>query len=107
MVKKQDLKNTEHAEIIALKALDFLAQDPDRLGRFIALSGIGPDELRQRAGTPALLTAVLDHVLQDESSLLVFCSLNAIAPEDVAPAHRTLAETAAQLQSDDHAKPAP
>ncbi|MCH9764833.1 MAG: DUF3572 domain-containing protein [Alphaproteobacteria bacterium] len=80
----------------ALKGLDFLAQDPDRLGRFVALTGIGPDQLRAEAGTPLILAAVLDHLLSDESQLLVFCSLNGITPETIQPAHQALVEAAQQ-----------
>lgn len=89
----------ETAEIIALKGLDFLAQEPERLGRFIALTGIGPEELRDRAGTPALLAAVLEHFLSDESSLLVFASLHNVSTDDIAPAHGMLASAAESAQS--------
>ncbi len=94
MSNKNQLPNLEHAEIIALKGLDYLAQDGDRLGRFIALTGIGPAQLRSEAGSPAVLAGVLEYLLSDESTLLVFCSLNAIAPDDIAPTHRLLAEAA-------------
>jgi len=94
MSNKLQLPNLENAEIIALKGLDYLAQDGDRLGRFIALTGIGPIQLRNEAGTPAVLAGVLEYMLSDESTLLVFCSLNAIAADDIAPAHRLLVETA-------------
>lgn len=91
---KSQTPSLETAEILALKGLDFLAQDSDRLGRFIALTGIGPERLRSDAGTPAVLAGVLDYILSDESTLLVFCSMNTLAPEEVAPAHRLLVEAA-------------
>lgn len=91
---KSHLPSLENAEIIALKGLDYLAQDAERLGRFIALTGIGPDQLRSEAGTPHVLAGVLEYILTDESNLLVFCSLNAIAPDDIAPAHHVLTEAA-------------
>ena len=85
-----DTADLEKAEVLALQALDFLAQEPERLGRFLALSGIGPAQLRDSAGSPHTLAGVLDHLLQDESLLLVFCSLNGHLPQSVAPARQVL-----------------
>jgi hypothetical protein len=78
------------AEAIALRALAFLAEDPERLGRFLALSGIGPSELRSRASDPALLGGVLDHLLSDERLLLAFAEANELKPEAAARARRHL-----------------
>jgi len=64
--------STEEAEIISLKALAFLANDGDRLGRFLALSGIDPADIRAAAQNPRFLAGVLNHLLQDESLLLTF-----------------------------------
>lgn len=80
----------EEAETLAINALQFLAGDPARLGRFLALTGLGPSELRANAGERHLLAAVLDHVLRDESLLLVFAADHRIAPERVALAHHSL-----------------
>ena len=41
--------DADQAEIIALQALAFLAEDAQRLGSFLALTGLGPDELRAQA----------------------------------------------------------
>jgi Protein of unknown function (DUF3572) len=86
--------DVDSAETIALSALAFLAEDPPRLGRFLALTGVGPDELRTNARAPRILAAVLNHLLQDESLLLVFAATNGIAPELIAPAQAVLEEEA-------------
>ena len=39
----------ELAETVAIQALSYIAEEPDRLGRFLALSGIGPESLRDAA----------------------------------------------------------
>jgi hypothetical protein len=62
----------EEAEVIALKALAFLANDAQRLGRFLALSGMSPGDIREAAAGPQFLAGVLNHLLQDESLLLTF-----------------------------------
>jgi hypothetical protein len=84
----------EEAQSIALMALAFLAEDASRLSRFLALTGIGPEELRAGADTPQTLAAVLDHVMGDESLLLVFSASKDVPAEDVAPARAVLAKAA-------------
>ena len=81
--------------IVGLQALTFLAADSDRLQRFLALTGLGPDDIRARAEQPAFLAGVLDHLLADESLLLIFCEEAGLAPE--APRRARMA-----LQSDGH-----
>lgn len=80
----------DDAETLGLSTLQFLASDPARLGRFLALTGIGPAELKASAGEPHLLAAVLDHLLQDESLLLVFSAEYRVPPELITLAHRNL-----------------
>ena len=82
--------DADQAETIAVSALAFLAQDIQRLGRFLALTGIGPAELRQQARTARVLVAVLDHLSHDESLLLAFAATSAIAPQHIAAAQSVL-----------------
>lgn len=65
--------------MLALDALTFLAGEPERLGRFLASTGIGPADLMARAADPALLARILDHVLADES-LLHLCAAETGVP---------------------------
>ena len=78
------------AEALALHALTFLAGNPERLGRFLALSGIGPADLKAHAAEPAFLGGVLDHLLSDEPLLLAFGKECDLPPEAVAQARRFL-----------------
>ena len=77
-------------ELVGLAALGFLACEPDRLARFLALTGMGLEALRERAGEPALLAAVLDHLLADESLLFLFAEAEALHPSEVAAARAKL-----------------
>ena len=72
--------DADQAKEIALTALSFLADDMARLGGFLALTGIGPAELRREADTPRVLAAVLDHLLRDENLLLLFAGASAVPP---------------------------
>lgn len=88
----------ELAETLALRALAFLAGEPERLGRFLALTGIGPDRLRAAAGTPETLAAVLDYLLADESLLLTFTSGADVKPYSVGHALAVLTRETRSLE---------
>jgi hypothetical protein len=77
-------------EVVGLAALGFLAGEPERLVRFLGLSGMTPQDLRERAGKPELLAAVLDHLMADESLLFLFAEAEAMHPAEVAAARRKL-----------------
>ena len=54
---------------IATQALAYIAGDWARLGRFLAESGLGPENLRQAARDPSFLPAVLDFILSHERKM--------------------------------------
>jgi Protein of unknown function (DUF3572) len=80
----------EAAAELAIAALTFLAGDEERLGRFLALTGIAPASLRAVAREPGFLLGVLDHVAADEALLLAFANESGIDPEDVVAARDAL-----------------
>lgn len=82
------------AEDIAIRALGFLASDPERLDRFLSFTGLGPENLRAAAQTPGFLASVLDHVASDESLLMALAGNLGLSPDVVARAHRTMAAPA-------------
>lgn len=71
------------AEETAIAVLGWLAGEPDMLGRFLALSGTRPDQLRQSVGDPAFMAGMLDFLMAHEPSLLAFCSATGTEPEAV------------------------
>lgn len=83
-------ESSEEAEIIALKVLGFLAVEPDRLHRFMDLSGLDVTAIRASAGDPAFLGALLDHVLSDQILLLIFAEENGLKPERIVQLRRKL-----------------
>jgi Protein of unknown function (DUF3572) len=76
----------EGAEMLAIQALAFIAEDPDRMGAFLAATGIAPDTIRGAAGSPDFLAGVLEHMLADESLLLAFAGSAGLDPAEIAPA---------------------
>ena len=81
----------EAAEAIGLAALVFVTEDGQRLERFLAETGLSPDDLRASAGTREGLAGILDHLLADESLLMVFVASASLDPAAIAPARDMLA----------------
>ena len=80
----------DEAQAVAIRAVEFLARDDDRLGRFLALTGVGPGDIAAGLSEPAFLVGVLDHVMSDESLLFLFCEQVGLAPDLPATARRSL-----------------
>jgi len=81
----------EAAETLAIQALTFLANQPERLARFLAATGIGPDSLRKAAREPLFLAGVLDHLATDELLLKEFAAEAEIDPLAIGDARAALA----------------
>lgn len=78
------------AEEAAIAALGFIAEDSERLERFLALSGLGPQNLRSAAGSPGFFVGVLDYLLTDEKLLIAFAARQGWRPEEVERARSAL-----------------
>ncbi len=89
-MKKPVHNPREVAEIVAVQALSFIAGDPERLGLFLAESGIGPETLRNAAADPHFLASVLDFVLRDDATVKAFASVSQLHPTNIAAAHQAL-----------------
>jgi hypothetical protein len=89
-VNFKTLASRKDGEELAVAALGFLAAEPDRLDRFLALSGLGPHNLRAAAADPGFLAAVLDYLLGDEPVLLAFAAERGLPPERVAAARAAM-----------------
>jgi hypothetical protein len=92
-LKKQRSMPPEAAEALAIQALTFVGRDPTELGRFLALTGIGPAELRQVAHEPGFLVGVFDYILGHEPTLIAFAEDAGLQPFDVALAREVLGGT--------------
>jgi hypothetical protein len=78
------------AEMLAIQALAFIADDPDAMSRFIEASGVSVAEIRRAAREPGFLAGVLEHMLADETLLLAFADSAGIDPAGIARASRAL-----------------
>ena len=80
----------EAAEGLAIQALTFIAGDTERLGRFLAVTGIGPAEIRAAAREPRFLAGVLDYLASDERLAAEFSAEAGFGPSDIAKAYAAL-----------------
>ena len=70
----------ELAETVAIQALGFIAEEPERLQPFLALTGIEAQSLRDAAREPNFLLGVLDYLAGDDALLAAFAGDAAIEP---------------------------
>ena len=89
-LRKLIQKPREAAEIVAIQALSFVAGDPERLGLFLAESGIGPETLRTAAANPHFLVSVLDFVMRDDATVKAFATASELHPTNIAAARQAL-----------------
>jgi Protein of unknown function (DUF3572) len=80
----------EHAELIAIRALAFLAADANRLERFLALSGLAPGDIREASRRPGFFAGVLHHIMADDRIALAFASEESLTPVELEAAATAL-----------------
>jgi hypothetical protein len=86
---------------MAIQALTFLAEEPERLGRFLAITGLEAGQIRAAAGEPGFLAGVLEHMLGDESLLIAFAASAGIDPAAVGRARGALGRTSDRTRERD------
>ena len=89
-MKRPSSAAREAAEILAIQALSFIAEEPERLNGLLSATGLTPNRLRESANQPDFLAGVLEHMLADESLLLAFADSAGIDPAAVARARNAL-----------------
>jgi len=82
--------NRDEAENIAVSAFGFIAGEEERMGRFLAVSGLRPETIRSAASDPGFFAGILDYVVSDEPLLLALAQALNTKPEHIMAAHWTL-----------------
>jgi uncharacterized protein DUF3572 len=82
-VKQRLSMTAEVAEGLAIQAFTYIAGNGERLGRFLAATGMGPAEIRAASREPGFLVGVLDHVAQNERLLTDFAADSGVNPVDI------------------------
>ena len=84
------LKTAVDAEVVAIRALGYIAADETLFERFLALTGFGAEDIRERVTDPGFLGGVLDFLLGDERLVIAFAEASDLAPEVPMMARRKL-----------------
>ena len=83
--------SAQEGEGLAVAALEYLAAEPDRLSRFLGISGLGPQNLRAAAADPHFLASVLDYVIADEPLLIGLAASRDLPPQRIVAARAAMA----------------
>jgi hypothetical protein len=78
------------AQDVAVAAFGFIAAEPRRLGRFLEMTGIALESIREATRETHFLAGVLDHISNDEPLLLTFAAQTGIDPNEVIRARAIL-----------------
>lgn len=89
--KHKPLSTQHAAREVAIGILGFMAADPERIGPFLAESGLSPADLRSVAGSTAFHVALLDHLINRQDLLLDYAAQAKIDPGHVVAAREILA----------------
>ncbi|MDF1777458.1 MAG: DUF3572 domain-containing protein [Rhizobiaceae bacterium] len=71
------------SESRSVDILTWITENDDLMSRFLALSGIDPQYMREAAGEPGFLAAVVGFLMEHEPTLLAYCEARNVAPEQV------------------------
>jgi hypothetical protein len=77
-------------EAMALGALSWVLSDDARADRFLALTGLTPDDLRERIDEREVLAAVLRFLEAHEPDLLAAADMLGVPPTEIAEARQRL-----------------
>lgn len=67
------MRRQEQAEVVALKALGWLASNEELLPVFLGATGASAEDMRGRANDPAFLISVLDFLTMNDAWVIAFC----------------------------------
>ncbi len=87
---KYTIMESDEAEILALKALTYLAGLDEVMDRFSDLTGMAQGDIVERASDTEMLAGILEFYLSDEALLTEFCEAFEIPLEAPARAHAAL-----------------
>ncbi|UTW57024.1 DUF3572 domain-containing protein [Kordiimonas sp. SCSIO 12603] len=80
----------DFASEIAFKAIGFIVGDDTLRDRFLALSGLSPDEIRANLAEVDFQASILDFLISNEPDLILFAEETGEKPENIVHAWRAL-----------------
>ena len=81
---------TDEAETLAVAAFSAITGDEERMSRFMSISGLRPETIRQAAESSRFFAAILEYVVSDEPLLVALATELGVRPERLMAAHLAL-----------------
>jgi hypothetical protein len=88
--RNQSINDTPDPFVTGLQLLAYIVADPDLGARFLALTGLTADDLRNSAAEAGVLAALVDFVAARETDLVAAADAIGVAPETIVAAGRAL-----------------
>lgn len=79
-------RNAADGQTVALQVIGWIVSDSSRVERFLALTGLDPQELRDGLSDKAVLGAALDFLMAHEPDLLACAEVIDIPPVELVAA---------------------
>ena len=90
MLRNQIINDVPDPFVTGLQLLAHVVADADLGGRFLALTGLTADDLRQRAADAGVLAALIDFVAARETDLVAAADALGVAPAVIIAAGQAL-----------------
>lgn len=97
--RQRKIAPRDEAVALAIQGLGHLAAEPERLSRFLALTGLDPAEVRAAMREPGFLAGVLEYLAADEALLVAFAREAGVAPGAIEEARLALAGPSRERES--------
>ena len=95
MRNKESVNLARDPLVLGLRLLAHIVADPDLGPRFLGLTGLTADDLRQRAADPGVLAALIDFLAANESDLIAAADALDVLPSAIISAGAQLCGGAA------------
>ena len=69
----RQMMNSEQAEIMAIRVVEWMATDRRTMSRFLVSTGQSLDDVSLRINEPDFLASALDFLLSNDNAIMAFC----------------------------------
>lgn len=83
--------NTQQAELLSIKVLEWIANNPSLFATFLNMTGSTEDSIKENCSNSEFLASVLEFLLMQQDYLIIDCCQTiSVLPEDPLKARRAL-----------------
>ena len=90
LIGDKSMSERDSAEVLALGVLGWLASDGERIGAFLAATGLAQGDIAAMTRDPAFLAGVVDFCLESDERVLACAEALGVPPEAIGQARSAL-----------------